>query len=155
MIKSFYLTFCLIPLLVVLSACTSSLSGSRSCQPDLTLLQDRAAKVWDLKLNDQWTDIFDYVHETYRKNHKKENFAKASNVKIKSFNIETVTPDPDNPGRAIVAVKFIINQMGYDFPFVDKGQWVFENCNWYIVMEEEEKPKKNIVKGLIIFSHSS
>ena len=119
------------------SSCISPTRESRRCDPDTALLEQRINAVWDLKVHDNWTAVYDFTSENYRKNHKKENFATKSNVVIQSYSIDKIQINPDDPEKADVSVKFKINQMGFNFPFVDSSKWIFENCNWYIFLPDK------------------
>ncbi|MBF0225933.1 MAG: hypothetical protein HQK76_10800 [Desulfobacterales bacterium] len=102
---------------------------SKSKMPDESELRQKVIIEWDAKVNGEWIKVYDLATDSYKAKVLKDNFYKKSNVKISKYSIYKIEI-MDSGKKASVIIDFIINQMGFDFPFSANEEWIVENGEW-------------------------
>lgn len=118
---------------IFLTACSAITSPFKSnCKPSQPRLEQRIQKLWEAKTSDRWGDAYEMTSKKFQSNNQRKNFGKKSNVIVDSFQIKEIKINSLEPNKAKAIVIFKVNHMGISFPFEDKSQWVYENCDWYL-----------------------
>ena len=126
----------MILLLVFLSAC-STLFVSREGYKDEMLLRRRVEACWRAKLNKNWTVVYKFMCQNYKKHVSKDRFIASANLNLTGFRIQKVRLFPEEK-RAKVLVSFDIEVMGFAFKGARISEdWVWEKGNWFVCPSPE------------------
>lgn len=115
--------FLVIILLVMFYSC-----GAIRPAPNEDKLHARAEKLWEAKVEDDWSTIYEMTVESFREKVEPKKFARAPLLDVKSYSIKKVKVDPP---EGEVTVDFQFTHMGFEFDNITKEKWLWENGEWF------------------------
>ena len=114
--------------LLLLTGCGHIAGGAPASDPSGDLAS-RVASVWEAKVRGDWTRVYEATTLEYRQKMSREAFLSAPHVVVASYEVQDMALAPSGDS-ALVRIKAVLRQAGFDFPATIKDTWRREGGHW-------------------------
>lgn len=135
-------------IVAVLSACIAASMGCAHLiyppRGSEEALRQRVAQAWEARKNRDANTLWDMTTDEHKKRVPRESFTYRANVIMTGFSIRDVTI-AEGGTTALVQVEMKIRQMGFDFTFPIREEWLWQRGAWRLDLKPRPTEKKGPV----------
>lgn len=114
--------------LMFFSECVTSSEIKKDVNPE-DLLRQKVQAEWDARVNKNMGVVYDMTVKAYQEKVSRDKFLQQPSIAIQNFTIKEIKiTEPDK--KAESSVEYSTNQMGFDFMFTSKEDWLWEDGDW-------------------------
>ncbi|OQW99820.1 MAG: hypothetical protein BWK80_62505 [Desulfobacteraceae bacterium IS3] len=125
--------------LMFFSACVKSSNVKSDANPE-DLLKQKVQAEWEARVNKKKGIIYDMTTKAFQEKVSRDEFLQQAGIGIQNFTIKEIKiTEPDK--KAESSVEYSTNQMGFDFTFTSKEDWLWEDGDWRLNLS----PVKNMM----------
>ena len=97
-------------------------------------LREKVSQEWKAKMNMDEGVLYDLTTDEHKKRVTRDSFKYKTNVNLKGFSIKNLEI-VENGTRALVSVSIKVRQMGFEFPFLVREEWLWQRGEWRLNMK--------------------
>ena len=136
--KKYYLIIFIAGAILTLAGCAHF--SSAPARGDEASLRQRVNMEWQAKINHNWTALYDLTTTEHKKSVDRSAFKYKSNVILSGFSIKKLELLEEGT-KALVQVDLKIKQMGFEFIFPSREEWLWEQGTWCLNIKPGSSPK--------------